>query len=137
VRVPPELLANWGTRAAGLLIDISPVLVVSFVLIGIAIAVQDLTLFIVADLVIVIVSIAWPLYNNSYQQGVTGQSLGKRVMKTKLVAQSTGQTIGFGAAFLRQLAHVLEFGIGYLWPLWDDQKQTFADKIMSTVVIKV
>jgi hypothetical protein len=54
VRVPPELLANWGTRAAGLLIDISPVLVVSFVLIGIAIAVQDLTLFIVADLVIVI-----------------------------------------------------------------------------------
>ena len=26
--------------------------------------------------------------------------------------------------------------LGYLWPLWDAKRQTFADKIMSTYVIK-
>jgi uncharacterized RDD family membrane protein YckC len=27
------------------------------------------------------------------------------------------------------------FLLGYLWPLWDDKRQTFADKICSTVVL--
>jgi hypothetical protein len=25
--------------------------------------------------------------------------------------------------------------VGYLWPLWDDKRQTFADQIMKTIVI--
>jgi uncharacterized RDD family membrane protein YckC len=25
--------------------------------------------------------------------------------------------------------------VGYLWPFWDDKKQTFADKIMRTIVV--
>jgi hypothetical protein len=27
--------------------------------------------------------------------------------------------------------------VGYLFPLWDQQRQTLADKIMSTVVVVV
>ncbi len=27
--------------------------------------------------------------------------------------------------------------LGYLWPLWDKKKQTFADKIFGTYSIKV
>jgi hypothetical protein len=27
------------------------------------------------------------------------------------------------------------FYLGYLWPLWDAKRQTFADKICSTVVL--
>jgi hypothetical protein len=26
--------------------------------------------------------------------------------------------------------------VGYLWPLWDDKRQTFADQVMKTVVIE-
>ena len=26
--------------------------------------------------------------------------------------------------------------LGYLWPIWDSRKQTFADKIMSTFVVQ-
>jgi uncharacterized RDD family membrane protein YckC len=26
--------------------------------------------------------------------------------------------------------------VGYLWPLWDDKRQTFADKILGTVVVE-
>jgi hypothetical protein len=25
--------------------------------------------------------------------------------------------------------------VGYLWPLWDEKRQTFADQIMKTTVI--
>jgi uncharacterized RDD family membrane protein YckC len=26
--------------------------------------------------------------------------------------------------------------LGYLWPLWDPRKQTFADKIVGSVVVR-
>jgi uncharacterized RDD family membrane protein YckC len=25
--------------------------------------------------------------------------------------------------------------VGYLWPLWDDKRQTFADMLLNTIVI--
>ena len=48
------------------------------------------------------------------------------------------QPIGGGWAFLRYLLQHRRRDpcyIGYLWPIWDSHKQTFADKIMSTYVI--
>jgi hypothetical protein len=45
-----------------------------------------------------------------------------------------------GMAFVRDLCHIVDSlicYIGYLFPLWDAQRQTLADKIMSTVVIPV
>ena len=40
-------------------------------------------------------------------------------------------------AFIRDLVHILDgmAYVGYLWPLWDEKKQTFADKIMRTIVV--
>ncbi|GAA0692438.1 hypothetical protein GCM10010193_53730 [Kitasatospora atroaurantiaca] len=74
----------------------------------------------------------------TYLQGVKGQSLGQRAVNIRLVSEATGQPIGWGMAFVRQLCHFLDglCCIGYLWPLWDAKKQTFADKIMNTVVVK-
>ena len=37
---------------------------------------------------------------------------------------------------MRQIAHYVDQFVcylGYLWPLWDDKRQTLADKIMGTV----
>jgi len=52
----------------------------------------------------------------------------------QLVVQGqTGQTIG------KQFVHVLDSipcFVGYLWPLWDVKKQTFADKLVHTVVVQ-
>jgi hypothetical protein len=41
-------------------------------------------------------------------------------------------------AFGREIAHVLDGAvyIGYLWPLWDRLNQTFADKIVGSVVVR-
>ena len=48
---------------------------------------------------------------------------------------TTGSRSGPGCRFVRQLAHIVDSlvcNLGYLWPLWDAKKQTFADKIMGT-----
>jgi uncharacterized RDD family membrane protein YckC len=75
----------------------------------------------------------------AYQEGTTGQTIGKRSVNIRLVREADGQVLGFGPAFVRRLAHFLDSlfcDIGFLWPLWDAKKQTFADKIMNTVVVK-
>ncbi len=77
------------------------------------------------------------LWNRSFRAGRTGQSLGKTWMKTWLLEEATGQPIGAGRAFLRDVAHILDgiCYIGYILAAFDSKVQTFADKIMKTVVV--
>ncbi|MGW7025404.1 RDD family protein [Streptomyces decoyicus] len=73
------------------------------------------------------------------KEGKTGQTPGKKAMNIRLVKETTGQPIGFGMAFVRKLCHAVDgplCGLGYWWPLWDEKSQTFADKIVGTVVVK-
>lgn len=82
--------------------------------------------------------IAFFIYNWCIRQGRTGYTFGKTVVGIKLVGERTRQPIGGGMSFVRQLAHIVDglaCNLGYLWPLWDAKKQTFADKIMGTLVI--
>ncbi|MGA8847647.1 MAG: RDD family protein [Nocardioides sp.] len=81
--------------------------------------------------------LSFAIWNLCIKQGRTGYTIGKGVLGIKLIAEQNGQPIGAGKAFLRQIAHVLDSFcyIGYLWPLWDAKRQTFADKIMTTVVV--
>jgi uncharacterized RDD family membrane protein YckC len=46
--------------------------------------------------------------------GKTGQSIGKSVLKFKVVSEKTWQPIGFGRSFLRQLAHYVDQLICYI-----------------------
>ena len=82
----------------------------------------------------------WPtcVWNYGYRQGTTGSSIGKSIMKFKVVSEKTGQPIGFGMSIVRQLAHIIDGAIcyiGYLFPLWDAKRQTIADKIMTTICV--
>jgi uncharacterized RDD family membrane protein YckC len=85
----------------------------------------------------VITSIAFWVWNVCIKQGRTGATIGKGVLGIRLV-NGQGQPIGAGMSFLRQLVHILDSlacYLGWLWPLWDAKNQTFADKIMNTVVV--
>ncbi|WP_372463286.1 RDD family protein [Actinospica acidithermotolerans] len=73
---------------------------------------------------------------NAHKQGTTGQSVGKGVMHIRVIREADGQVTGFGGAIGRYFCHILEFGIGYFAPLWDAKNQTFADKIVHTVVVQ-
>lgn len=82
--------------------------------------------------------LGYAIWNYGYRQGTTGSSIGKSVLKFKVVSEKTGAPIGFGLSVVRQIAHVVDAAIcyiGYLWPLWDAQRQTLADKIMGTVCL--
>ena len=77
---------------------------------------------------------------HGYQQGETGQSPGKRVMGIKLIRKDDGHVVGGGMGIARMFIHIVDGLIcylGWLWPLWDSERQTWTDKIMSTHVIEV
>ncbi len=96
-------------------------------------AVGSLVLFLTS-----LLSLAYAVWNYGYRQGTTGSSIGKSVMKFKVVSEKTWQPIGFGLSVVRQLAHFVDAiicYIGYLFPLWDAKRQTLADKIMTTVCV--
>ncbi len=73
--------------------------------------------------------------------GRTGQSWGKRIVGIKVVRVQAGSPPGFWRAVGRELfAVVISSNIlylGFLWMLWDGDRQTWHDKIAGTVVIKV
>lgn len=76
------------------------------------------------------------IWNRIFRQGRTGQSWGKKVLGLHLVDARTGSPVGAGKAFVRELAHYLDGAvyIGYLWPLWDAERRTFADMLCETRV---
>jgi uncharacterized RDD family membrane protein YckC len=134
--------AHWGLRVGSYLVDLAIPLVAALVLgfvLGFA-ASGDPTIAVILGGIVWLGVLGFVIWNNGYRQGTTGQSIGKKVVGTKLVRNADGQYVGFGMSFLRQLAHVLDglpLYIGYLWPIWDPQKQTFADKVCDTVVVRV
>ena len=40
------------------------------------------------------------------------------------------------ARYFLHIVDSLACYIGYLWPLWDEKRQTFSDKIVSSVVVR-
>jgi uncharacterized RDD family membrane protein YckC len=70
--------------------------------------------------------------------GRTGQTIGKRALGVKVVDVQTGAPIGVGRAIGRHFAAILSAipcGLGYLWMLWDPNKQTWHDKIVRSYVV--
>ena len=122
-------LASWGVRVGAYLIDFLP-LVPAYI---IAIALYKVPII---ALICWLAVIGWVIYNR-WIEGGKGQSLGKKVLHLRLISEQTGQPIGAGMAFVRDLCHFVDGVIcyvGYLFPLWDVKRQTLADKIMHTVV---
>jgi uncharacterized RDD family membrane protein YckC len=86
----------------------------------------------------ILIAIVFLLWNFVVRQGNTGSSIGKQMMKFKVVSEQTQQPIGVGKSFIRQIAHAIDGAvcyIGFLFPLWDAKRQTIADKIMKTVCV--
>ena len=136
--------AHWGLRVGSLLIDwlIPTVALVVVVFLAGAVAGASDSGDSVAGVVVVVAYLAllgfW-VWNSCLRQGRTGRSVGKSVVGTALVRDSDGSYLGGGMAFVRELAHFLDglpCYLGYLWPLWDSKRQTFADKLCGTVVVR-
>jgi len=150
---PRNDYASWGKRVGAYLIDFLPALVAqALMLVGYGIFVVDRVqsagtgspaptapgvVPMVIGFVLTLAALGWQIYNRWIVAGRTGQSLGKRILKIRLLSEETNQPIGPLNAFLRDLVHVVDglAYVGYLWPLWDEKRQTLADKLMQTVVV--
>jgi uncharacterized RDD family membrane protein YckC len=158
--LPTESYTSWVTRMLAFLIDNIPAAVV----LGIGSLIQALTMqqscvggaaqYDVTQYCVSqpsgigtaafwfawLVAVVYLVWNYGYRQGTTGSSIGKSVMKFKVVSETTGEPIGFGMSVVRQLAHFVDqiiCYVGYLFPLWDAKRQTLADKIMTTVCLPI
>ncbi len=74
----------------------------------------------------------------TYLEGSTGQTLGKRLLGIRVADINGGGPIGFGRAAIRYVGRIVStipLLLGYLWMLWDSEKQTWHDKFASSVVV--
>ncbi len=68
----------------------------------------------------------------------SGQTIGKRAMNIRIVDADNGGPIGYGRAVVRYLSHILSAIpclLGFFWMLWDKDKQTWHDKLSSSIVV--
>jgi uncharacterized RDD family membrane protein YckC len=79
-------------------------------------------------------------YFTTLEGSPTGRTLGKKLFRIRVIDMRVGGPIGPGRAFIRwigRLVSLIVFGLGYLWMLWDKEKQTWHDKMANAVVVPV
>jgi uncharacterized RDD family membrane protein YckC len=151
VSPPRSDYADWGRRVRARLIDQGPtylglIIFSAGYLVGVVELAQssgsapdfeNAAIAMIIGLSVILASMIWVVYNRWMIAGKTGQSFGKRVAKIKLIGEESNAPIGPGNACIRDLVHILDAltVVGYLWPRWDHSRQTFADKIMRTIVV--
>ena len=72
--------------------------------------------------------------------GRTGQTFGRGIVGVRVVDATDRTPIGFPRALGRTLfANVISAALcdlGYLWMLWDEDQQTWHDKVARTIVLR-
>jgi uncharacterized RDD family membrane protein YckC len=161
--LPKEAYTPWGTRVLAWLIDFIPLAILEGIGWGLLLGTQETacvtdtseydlgefcasgasTLGQVSIAVTGILALVYWIWNLGYRQGTTGSSIGKSIMKFKIVNEKTGQPVGFGMSFLREVIYWVAAGLcfGVLWlvavlfPLWDPKRQTLVDKILTQIAL--
>jgi len=93
----------------------------------------------VAEVTLAALSLVVFGYNRWYLAGRTGQSWGRKLFGVRLVSDRTGRPVGVGRAALRDVAHLIDVAfcyLGYLLPLVVTKRQTIADLVCRTVVVR-
>jgi uncharacterized RDD family membrane protein YckC len=130
-------LASFGARFVGLLID-SLILLLCMVP-GLALVLTGSTPLVLLGVVVGIAGFggATMLYGRAVSR--TGQWIGNRVTKTRVVDARNGRMIDTGEAGLRFVLRYMVssiFLIGFLMAFFDAQRRAFHDNIAGTVVIR-
>ena len=140
----PGNLASPGMRIVGGLIDVVILLVIDGIIGIIFISVGDARLLPFggavgqAGVLSVVVDVAYFAYFWSSR----GASIGMMPFGFKVRDMATGQYPTVGKAALRGVIWTLEYtltfclvgALGWLWMLWDPQKQAIHDKVAGTIV---
>lgn len=80
----------------------------------------------------------WMLYY-VYFWASSGQTIGKMILGIEVVSATDGGRIGVANAIVRLFGYLVNFmilGVGFLWIIWDKNKQGWHDKFARTYVVK-
>jgi uncharacterized RDD family membrane protein YckC len=79
-----------------------------------------------------------PAYFTYCEGRPAGQTIGKRLLGIRVIDSANGGPIGYRRAFVRYVGRLVSaffFYAGYLWMLWDPEKQCWHDKFARDVVV--
>jgi Mce-associated membrane protein len=133
-------LAPWGLRAAAIALDVLPGVAVVATMVILALAAPNGSLTWWVFISTAIVAAFATLANRCLLPSLIGSSFGRAVVGIRVVRGKDGQSAGVLTMLLRELAHLLDTAavfVGWLWPLWDRRKRTFADLLLRTEVREV
>ena len=120
--------ASFGIRFVALLIDV--------VLLGVVGAlITAIFRPVIGSVLQIVIGLAYYAY---LEGSPSGQTVGKKAMNIRVVDFNTGGPIGPTRALIRYLGRIVSSIpclLGYFWMLWDSEKQTWHDKIATTVVV--
>jgi uncharacterized RDD family membrane protein YckC len=77
-------------------------------------------------------------YYTYFEGGPHGAGFGKRAMGIRVIDFDGGGPIGYGRGFIRTIGRWVSaicLYIGYLWMIWDKEKQCWHDKFANDVVV--
>jgi Mce-associated membrane protein len=135
----PDELAGWHIRAAALLVDVLPgvAVVATMALVWLALPLGSPWWWLSAS--VLAIATVMTMVNRVVLPPTIGWSLGRALVGI-VVVRSDGTSVGVGRLLCRDLAHLLDtfsVFVGWLWPLWDPRRRTFADLLLHTEVRRV
>jgi len=119
--------ASFGRRLVAYLLDS----ILIGIVYGILYAINKSLAYAVALLVGVV-------YFSYFEGSPSGQTIGKKALGIRVIDFRAGGPLGYGRGFIRWLGRILSgipCALGYLWMLWDKEKQTWHDKLATSVVV--
>jgi Mce-associated membrane protein len=134
-----DRLAPWHIRAGAFAVDPLPgvAVVATMALVALSVPLGSTWWWIcvaVGGLAILLMAV-----NRLLLPVITGWSLGRAVCGIRVI-RNDGEPVGPWRLLLRDLAHLLDTVsvlVGWLWPLWDSRRRTFADLLLGTEVRRV
>ncbi|MEM7008947.1 MAG: RDD family protein [Thermodesulfobacteriota bacterium] len=133
-------LAGLNSRAAAFIIDVVIISIIALLAFGIGV-------FFVKDPEISLGNVFMPIFlllfflSSSYfviLNGYSGKTIGKMIVGIKIISDD-GDGIGFWQSFVRWIGYYISaifLFLGFIWSIFDQNSQSWHDKIAGTYVVK-
>jgi Mce-associated membrane protein len=130
----PAVLASWPTRAGALCLDVLPgaAVLATTALAALSVPLRGRWWWVCVS--IGAAAVIWTGFNRLLLPGASGQSLGRKTFGIAVV-RPDASAVGPWTLLLRDMVHLLDTApvfTGWLWPLRDARRRTFADMLLRT-----
>ena len=135
---PRNTLAPWHIRVGAFAVDLLPgiAVVATMALVSFTVPPRGPWWWLSTSVIGVVTLLT--LVNRLLLPTVVGWSLGRALCGIAVV-RAEGADLGPWGLLVRDVAHLLDTAsvVGWLWPLWDSRRRTFADMLLRTEVRRV